>query len=141
MATHRSPTDRHLPHERQHRLLRFGAVSGFNVVFGQSLLFGLQAAFDWQPFICNMVAVLVGTVPAYLMARYWVWRQASRRGRIRDITLFWVVTAIGFVLSTAVIVYADTRWHLTPLAVNTLNLGAFGGVWLAKFFVLERVFS
>lgn len=121
------------------KLVRFGAVSAFNVILGQILLYGAQVLASWQPVAANVFAVSIGAVPAYILSRYWVWEKRGKNHVMREVVPFWTLALIGFALSTAAVWYVDTRWSPTPLMINLTNLAAFGGVWLAKFVILDRV--
>lgn len=121
------------------KLLRFGAVSAFNVIFGQIILYGAQVALGWEPVWANILAVSIGTVPAYFLSRYWVWEKRGKNHFWREVLPFWVITFIGFVLSTAAVWFVDTNWDPSPLVINLTNLAAFGVVWVVKFVVLDRV--
>lgn len=121
------------------KLIRFGAVSAFNVVLGQILLLTSQVALDWPPVAANIFAVSVGAVPAYLLSRYWVWDKRGKNRFMREVIPFWTLALIGFAISTLAVWYVDTSWTVGPLAVNLTNLAAFGVVWVAKFAILDRV--
>jgi putative flippase GtrA len=121
------------------KLVRYGAVSAFNVVLGQLLLFTTQVALDWPAVTANIFAVSVGAVPAYLLSRYWVWEKRGKSQIMREVVPFWTLTLIGFAVSTLAVWYVDTRWAVGPLGVNLTNLAAFGVVWVAKFSILDRV--
>ena len=121
------------------KLARFGAVSAFNVILGQILLFGAQVLVSWSPVVANAFSVSVGAVPAYVLSRYWVWEKRGKNHVMREVVPFWTLAIIGFAVSTAAVWYVDTQWRPTPLMINLTNLTAFGGVWLAKFVILDRV--
>jgi putative flippase GtrA len=121
------------------KLVRFAAVSVFNVVLGQAILLGTQLLLDWPAVTANVVSVCVGAVPAYLLSRYWVWEKRGRNRVLSEIVPFWSLALIGFVISTAAVWYVDARWAVPPLMVNLTNLAAFGMLWLTKFFVLDRI--
>lgn len=121
------------------KLVRFGAVSAFNVLFGQVILYGAQVLAHVPPVAANVTAVCVGAAPAYLLSRYWVWEKRGKSHIMREVVPFWALAMVGFVLSTAAVWYLDTRFHPSPLVVNLTNLATFGVVWVAKYFVLDRV--
>ena len=127
-----------LGHRHGPKLVRFAAVSVFNVMLGQAMLLGAQVLLGWPAVTANVVSVCVGAVPAYLLSRYWVWEKRGRNRVLGEIVPFWSLALIGFVVSTAAVWYVDSRWAAPPLMVNLANLTAFGLVWLAKFFVLDR---
>lgn len=121
------------------KLIRFGAVSAFNVILGQVLLFTSQVALEWPAVAANVFAVSVGAVPAYMLSRYWVWEKRGKNQIMREVIPFWTLALIGFAISTLAVWYVDTRWDVGPLVVNLTNLAAFGVIWVAKFAILDRV--
>lgn len=123
------------------KLLRYGAASAFNVVFGQFLLYGAQTVLGWSAVPSNVAAVTVGTVPAYLIARYWVWRKRGKNHVMGEVVPFWVLTGAGFVLSTVAVWFVEAQFAPVPLIINLTNLTAFGIVWVAKFIILDRLFD
>ena len=58
------------------KLIRYGGVSVFNVVLGQSLL-ALFVIVGMQAALANLAAVTIGSVPAYLLARRYVWEKSG----------------------------------------------------------------
>ena len=126
-------------HKQGAKLIRFGAVSAFNVVFGQALLFSAQVAFGLSPVPANVFSVSLGAVPAYILSRYWVWNKRGKNRIMREVIPFWTLALLGFILSTAAVWFVDTRWDPSPVLINLINLVAFGVVWAAKFVVLDRV--
>jgi len=58
---------------------------------------------------------------------------------MKEVIPFWALALLGFALSTAAVWFVDTRWDPVPLVINLTNLAAFGLIWMAKFFVLDRV--
>lgn len=121
------------------KLLRFGAVSAFNVVLGQVLLYGAQVAMGWEPVAANTFAVCVGSLPAYFLSRYWVWEKKGKNHLIREVVPFWTLALIGFAFSTAAIWYVDVMWAPAPWVINLTSLAAYGVVWVAKFVILDRI--
>ena len=121
------------------KLLRFGAVSAFNVVFAQAVLYLSQVALQTSPVTANTISVCVGAVPAYYLSRHWVWEKRGRSHLMREVVPFWALTVLGFALSTTAVWYVDRRFDAAPLVVNLTSLMSFGVVWLAKFFVMDRI--
>lgn len=139
VSTTSSPVTERLRPGDGRKLLRFAAVSAFNVVLGQVVLFGAQVSLGWDPVPANVVSVCIGAGPAYLLSRYWVWEKRGRNRVLGEILPFWTLALIGFGASTAAVWYVDSHWAAPPVMVNLANLAAFGVVWLAKFFVLDRL--
>lgn len=121
------------------KLIRFGAVSAFNVLLGQILLYGAQVALAWPAVTSNVFSVSVGAIPAYVLSRYWVWEKRGKNHIMREVLPFWTLALIGFALSTAAVWYVDAQWSPSPLTINLTSLTAFGVVWLSKFVILDRV--
>lgn len=121
------------------KLIRFGAVSAFNVVFGQVLLFTAQVALGLSPVPANAFSVSIGAFPGYILSRYWVWNKRGKNHIIREVIPFWTLTLLGFVLSTTAVWLVDTRWDPSPVSINLTSLVAFGAVWAAKFVILDRM--
>jgi len=132
-------TLRSLASEHSAKLFRYGAVSAFNVVFGQALLYAAQTIFVWPAVASNIFAVTVSAGPAYLLSRYWVWQKRGRSHLLREVIPFWSLALLGSVLSTVAIWFVERRWDPHPLIINLTNLGAFGVVWVGKFFLLDQL--
>lgn len=120
------------------KLARYGAVSAFNVVFSQALLYLAQTLIGWGGVGSNVFAVAVSAGPAYLLSRYWVWQKRGRNHLVAEVIPFWALTFLGFVLSTVAIWFVETRWAPEPIWINLTSLVAFGVVWVVKFFVLDN---
>jgi putative flippase GtrA len=120
------------------KLLRYGGVSVFNVVFGQSLLFFFHSIVDWPGWIANVTAVMISAVPAYLLSRHWVWGQRGRHSFKAEVLPFWSMALLGLTLSTVAVAIVDDRYD-GALPVQLASLGAFFLVWILKFFVLDRL--
>lgn len=120
------------------KLIRFGAVSAFNVVFGQSLLFGAQTVLEWPAVGSNIFSVSVSAVPAYLLSRYWVWQKRGKNHLMKEVLPFWSLAVLGFVLSTTAVWFVEQQWAPQPIFINLTNLTAFGVVWVSKFFILDK---
>lgn len=99
---------------------------GFSVV-------GLPAA------VANLVAVCVAAWPAYLLNRRWVWLKRATHSLTREVVPFWAYNFAGLASSTLLVALADRYLDGSALAVQAANLMAFGGLWLGKFLLLDRV--
>jgi hypothetical protein len=52
---------------------------------------------------------------------------------------FWVMSFLGLLLSTVAVVWLERRYPDDKLLANVGNMLGFGVLWIAKFFVLDRV--
>ncbi len=120
------------------KLVRYAAASMVGVVTGQSCLLLFYEVLEWNAALANFLAVAISSVPAYLVNRYWVWQKTSRNDLRREVVPFWGMAFLGLVLSTIAVSFADDRTDWAP-AIMAANLGGFGVLWIAKFFVLDKV--
>ncbi len=117
---------------------KFLGVSAFNVVFGQSLLFFASAIVGWSYVASNVFAVAISAVPAYFLSRYWVWQKSGKNHFWKEVVPFWSLAFAGLVISTIFVAVAASFSDST-LVLMVTNLFAFGIVWVAKFFILDRI--
>ena len=118
--------------------LKFLVVSAFNVVFGQGLLLLANAGFGWSFVPSNVFAVGISAGPAYVFSRYWVWQKRGKSHFWKEVVPFWSLAFLGLVLSTILVAMAENYSDMTLVLMGT-NFFAFGCVWVAKFFILDRV--
>lgn len=119
------------------KILRYSGVSLIGVTLGQALLWLFFTQLEWNAEVSNLAAVAIGTVPGYLLNRAWVWGKTGAHSMANEVIPFWGMAFLGLVFSTVLVHYAEQRWDSWVL-VNLANLVAFGTLWVAKFFVLER---
>ena len=121
------------------KLIRFAGVSVVNVLTGQTLLVILYGRVGWPGVAANAVAVLIGSIPAYLLSRHYVWkREKGDHNFGAEILPFWGLAFVGLVLSTALVGIVDSFSDRT-LAVQGANAAAFGSLWIVRFVVLEHL--
>lgn len=119
------------------KLLRYAAVSVITVPLGLMLLWLFLEVAEWQPLVANITAVVIATVPNYLLNRYWVWNKRGKNSVTRELAPYWIMALLGALLSTLLIWIADQFTDAT-LVFLAANFVAFGIVWVLKFFVLEK---
>ncbi|MEC9059646.1 MAG: GtrA family protein [Actinomycetota bacterium] len=120
------------------KLLRYSGVSVIAVLVTQSCLWLGLAVIKWPALAANIFAVTIGAVPAYLMNRSWVWGRRDSHSVREEILPFWLYNLLGLVMSTTLVALADI-WFTSTAVLMLANLLAFGGLWVGKFFVLEKV--
>lgn len=125
------------------RLARYAATSG--IAFGVSevtllLLYGFNLT---TATLAALIANLAGTVPSYLLSRYWIWRDAARERVFRQVLLYWAVSITCIALTSlltgalASLAPAGHPFHLMVVAIGfpviTLTF------WLIKYILYQRV--
>ena len=127
-----------LVEEHGTKLLRYCGVSVVNVITGVGTLFICLEILDMQRVAANVSAWLVSTVPAYLLSRYWVWQQSGSNSVKSEIAPFWILALIGLAFSTFCIWIAGFFSENSFVLIG-VNFCAYGIVWVAKYFVLDRL--
>jgi putative flippase GtrA len=136
---------RHVPVRRAaiERLVRYGATSVVAFAISEITLLALYGTKTTGATVAAVVANLVGTVPSYLMSRYWIWNDASRARAGRQVVMYWATSIIciaGTSLATGAIaslVPAGQRFHLVVAGVGFLLVNIV--FWLAKFAIYQKV--
>ena len=121
------------------KLAKYSAASLSGVVSSVITLNVCLLVLDLDAVLSNVIAVTVGSIPNYLINRAWTFSKSGTHSFTREILPFWLMAVLGLILSTFAVAWADQRWDGNPIALNIANLGAFGVLWVAKFFVLERI--
>lgn len=98
------------------------------VLYGTGVLGAASAA---------VVANLAGTVPSYVMSRYWIWSDADRARPGRQAAAYWVISLVSLGVSTGTVAaagaYAPAGHTLRLVVVGLVYVGTYGVLWLAKF--------
>lgn len=121
------------------KIIRYSAASVVGVITGQSLLVGFHSGLGLPAVWSNVLAVTLGTIPNYLINRAWTFGKSGRHSVRREVLPFWIMAFLGLALSTVTVAWADQRYDGNAIAISLANMAAFGVLWVAKFFVLERV--
>ena len=121
------------------KLVKYSAASAAGVVTGVTVLNTCLLVLDLGAVTSNIIGVTAGSIPNYLINRAWTFNKRDAHSFTREILPFWLMAVLGLILSTFAVAWADDRWDGNALALNAANLGSFGVLWIAKFFVLERV--
>ena len=121
-------------------VLRYLAVSVVNIFNHQTLLFIAHAVWGWGGGWANIFAATVSAVPAYFLSRAWVWKRTGGHSWRAEVVPFWGIALVGLVVSSASAETADRVFDST-LAVQVASLVGYLIVWIAKFFLLDRLFT
>jgi putative flippase GtrA len=122
-----------------HKFVKYAMTSVVGVGLGQSLIFLFASILDWPGGWANVTAVAIGTGPTYYISRHWVWQKRGKHSFQAEVIPFWVMTFLGLLLSTIVVVLLENQYPDTKILVNVGNFIGFGVLWIAKFFVLDRM--
>ena len=138
MTASPSSTLRKLRAEHGLKVLRYCGVSVVNVTVGLSVLAVCHAVLGWPAVGANLAAWMVGTGPAYLLSRAWVWQRSGAHRLAGEVLTFWIMALVGLVLSSMAVAIIE---HLANWTVLVLagNFCAYGTVWVAKYVFLDRV--
>jgi putative flippase GtrA len=126
------------------RLARFSVASAIATALSQVVLVAVYSLTTLDATTASTIAFLAGSVPHFLMVRYWAWPPGKLRSQL---TTYLTVTLAGGVASIALTTAAESLvlpllsagWQ--PVALTLSYLAASGPVFLAKFAVFDRVFA
>jgi putative flippase GtrA len=118
---------------------KYSMTSVVGVVLSQTLIFVFASLLDWSWGWANLTAVAIGTVPTYYLSRAWVWQKRGKSSLYAEIIPFWVMTFLGLLLSTIAVLLLENRYPDSKILANVGNVAGFGVLWLAKFFILDRI--
>ncbi len=150
----RPPTGRSLA-ERLHafgrtplftKIWRYGAVSVISTVL---TLVGLYLFYRvvrvGSAGEANVIATAIATLPSYWLNRAWAWGKTGRSHLWREIVPFWVIAALGLVLSTLAVQFASHEakdlshaHQVQTILVLFANLFTYGVMWVGKFLLLNQ---
>ena len=120
------------------RLIRFGGVTIVSTVVGLATLFVGLRVFNQSGIVANFWSVVFSTPPAYYLNRAYVWgRGTTDHSASREVGPFWILTLLGWVVSTIAIAIADTQTDSEILLLVT-QMASFAALWLVKFAFLEK---
>lgn len=117
---------------------RYLALSAFNLVAGQAMLAILHGGLGFSMVGANLTSVAIGGIPAYLLSRYWVWEKTGKNHFWREVAPFWALLLLGLAISTGLAAVAD-RLSDSTFALMAASIIGFGVVWVAKYFILDKV--
>ncbi len=121
-------------------LARYGAVSVFNIGVHQLILLLANSFWGWPGGWANAFAASLVVIPAYLLSRHFVWKVQGEHSWRREILPFWIISAAGLVVSTGFAASAQAAFG-SGVAVNAASFVGYLIVWVAKFFLIGRIFQ
>jgi putative flippase GtrA len=137
---------RHTPEAKQ--VIRYTMVSVISTIVSfavLALVFGVLHL--WGEIVSTVFANIVATVPSYYLNRMWVWGKGGRSHLMKEIVPFWVMSAVGILVSiggAAIARHIGIEHHLShfdqTIVVLAANVMSFGLFWVLKYILYNRLF-
>jgi putative flippase GtrA len=128
---------------RINKILRYAITSGVTTGISEVTLLVLYGSGFLGATGSSVIANLAGTVPSYLLSRYWIWPEADRKGAARQMGLYWATSLVGLVVTTAGASFAGAHapaGHTSHvIVVGSAYIATVAALWVAKFFVYQRI--
>jgi putative flippase GtrA len=125
---------------RGKRVIRYSAVSLLALGVSEVTLL-LLVGNKVGATVAAIVANLAGTVPSYLLSRYWIWSDAERERVGRQVVLYWLTSALSMLISSAATGLCSVLIRNTGTARLVLLGGTYLGIslvlWVAKYAVYQ----
>lgn len=121
------------------KLVKYSSASVAGVITGQGSLLFFLLVVDLDAVVANFLAVTLGAIPNYLINRAWTFGKSGSHSFTREVLPFWSMAFLGLLLSTFAVAWADDRYDGSVLAVSVANIASFGVLWIARYFILDRV--
>jgi putative flippase GtrA len=133
-----------------HEAAKFGVVGGIGftvdvTVFNVLRFAGDPGVLEHKPLTAKAISVTVATMVTYLGNRHWTWAERQRSGAQREVTLFFVLNAMGMAIALGCLAVSHYALDLrSPLADNIsanvigLFLGMLFRFWSYRTFVFKR---
>lgn len=121
------------------KLAKYSTASVSGVVTTQIVLAVCLVLIGIGAVTSNVIAVTAGAIPNYLINRAWTFNKRGAHSFTREVLPFWLMAVLGLVLSTIAVAWVSERWGEHFLLVSGTGIAAFGVLWVAKYFVLDRI--
>lgn len=95
---------------------------------------------DWPAIVANLFAAIAIAAPAFAACRWWVWEAAGRDALRRDMATYLASTGANIAASSATAAALDGAGASDDVLVAG-TLAAYTVLWLARFALLDLVFS
>ena len=128
------------------KIWRYGAVSVISTVLTLVCLYLFYRVVRvGSAGEANVIATAISTLPSYWLNRAWAWGKTGRSHLWREIVPFWVIAALGLVLSTLAVQFASHEakdlshaHQVQTILVLFANLFTYGVMWVGKFLLFNQ---
>jgi putative flippase GtrA len=126
------------------RLARFTVASAIATGISQVVLLMVYSWTDVDATAASTIAFLAGSVPHFLMVRYWAWPPGKLRAQLATyltVTMVGGLASIGLTSLTEVTILPMLSAGWQSVALTLSYLAASGPVFVAKFAIFDRIFA
>ncbi|MDD2859359.1 MAG: GtrA family protein [Candidatus Nanopelagicales bacterium] len=114
-----------------HEVAKFGAVGLVALVvdiglFNLLRFAGGQGPMYDRPISAKIISVAAATVVAYFGNRYWTWRDRGRTHMSRELLMFFLLNAVGMLISVACLWISHYALGLTSALADNLSANVIG---------------
>lgn len=128
---------------RWRRWWRYAVTSAVATLISESTLLVLYGTGMLDATVAAVMANLAGTFPSYAMSRYWIWPEGDRTHVTRQVVVYWLISFVSLVVSSAVTGFAAAHapaGHVAHLmVVGVAYVGTYGVLWVGKFVLYQLV--
>ncbi|MCU1494537.1 MAG: hypothetical protein JWO62_2301 [Acidimicrobiaceae bacterium] len=125
------------------RLFRYTATSALALAVSEVCLVTIDAETSVGVTLATVAANLAGTVPSYLLSRYWIWSEADRTRAGRQLLLYWLTSLVSMAVSSlamGAISHEDHARHVLRLLIlGVFYLAISILLWVAKYVAYHTV--
>ena len=131
------------PRLRRHvaKLFRYAATSGVALGISEIVLIALFSTKTFNATVSALIATLAGTIPSYLLSRYWIWAEASRTRVGRQVTLYWLTSLAAMFITSGctglIASIAPRGHHLLFASAGFLFMNLV--LWATKYVIYQKV--
>jgi len=125
------------------RAIRYSATSLIGVGITQVLIVIFLNGFAMSEIRSNLSAIMLTSVPAFALNKYWVWGKRGRAHMRREVLPFWAFTVAGWALSTGAVAavshVGEPQSVTRTLSVMAASIFGFGVLWILKYLFLDKI--
>jgi putative flippase GtrA len=134
--------------EKGKQAIKFAAVSAIAIAISQVTLAVTYGAFKLSGTSAQLAAFVASALPSYYLNRAWVWGKSGKSDFKKEIAPFWGINIAQLLLSLVYIKWAQrlveeatTSHPLRTAGLLFNSLFIYGVMWIAKFFVFNKMFK